>query len=916
MEQYFKCGDQIECIDVRQDTLGRFFSQLDDIQDTFPGTARFRVDGKNILFLQDEYGQRYIPYRIGYYPGKVVEVVVAGGAATLSSDSTTSVRIATGAPLLNLHGSQSTELVLATQQLSTLDQYQRRDSALVPALLHTSASITQQITQLKQQLAQSTHVQLNAQESHQAAQMAKLMELVQLLAESKARDEETQRMIRQVNDHLVIVRQKVDAVLVQNYELHEYPIPRLFVILPITESGGGGSSFSSSLPGWVPRFTEKFRLFFLCECGEHSKADSGDDGEQIDNTTHLALHEGYELARPTQYGPYLLGMLQILKTCLMATAIVAPAVGYLAQGANQLTGTVRSTAESTVHAVDFSIQFLEGRLNIAGSDAESTTLGVTDNSDFKDLQALEGADLRKLNTFLKNKDQDKILGNLYRITTKEGHVKWVCLHHYRSSYREAAMKKLLDIIILNQGQYDPRLRKVTVRLPGAIAAREFFSQLERAPAVNEIDMEFNWEFSPSDLKRMVKAIQKSNIRFCSINLNDNKDRDYNEKLLDRGRYDSLMELLLVTKIQSVYLTGMSLLGKRSSNFTKGAVCSSLTRFEYVNVIRIEDQARLVNVLQACPQLAALLLGQFGFNSTLVPELTDAIVGLRALEVLQLFNCKGKSGGAIKRFFCMFPRTLKLRVLVILLGLFDVNELQDLIRAMEPCLETLDVEMEDSVELDFVRLLPKDHGLRMGIRGGVDSKPFKRLSDLSIDMGTVPENVLQSFSGMSLTRLSLDCVKEEWAILYRVDFSSLQTLHLQKCSDVDLEPIWRSFPENGGSGQIDTLVLAPLQDLPLAVNQLSRIGLRRLWIDGENCSVEWFGSLLSSLNLFRLEVLAYKNCSEKGLFRLLQGWPDSMLTQLKVYVSSSQLPERLLPIEKDLVVADPNPFHLLRMMDAL
>ncbi|KAF9213395.1 hypothetical protein BGZ59_005445, partial [Podila verticillata] len=245
--------------------------------------------------------------------------------------------------------------------------------------------------------------------------MKKLMEIVQLQADSKARDEETQRMIRQVNDHLVIVRQKVDAILVQNYELHEYPIPRLFVILPIAEADGSGSSFSSSLPDWVPRFTEKFRLFFLCECGEYSKADSGDDGEQIDNTTHLALHEGYELTRPTaffeRYGPYLLGMLQILQTCLKATTIAAPAIGHLTQGADGILKTVLSTAESTALAVDFSIQFLEAKLNTEG-DVGSATSAAIDGSNFKDLRALEGADLRKLGSFLKNKDQDKILGNL------------------------------------------------------------------------------------------------------------------------------------------------------------------------------------------------------------------------------------------------------------------------------------------------------------------------------------------------------------------------------------------------------------------------------------------------------------------------------------------------------------------------
>lgn len=50
---------------------------------------------------------------------------------------------------------------------------------------------------------------------------------------------------------------------------------------------------------------------------------------------------------------------------------------------------------------------------------------------------------------------------------------------------------------------------------------------------------------------MVQAFQKSNIRFCKVNLNDNKDRDYNERLLGRGRYESLLELLSAAKIQSV-----------------------------------------------------------------------------------------------------------------------------------------------------------------------------------------------------------------------------------------------------------------------------------------------------------------------------------------------------------------------------
>ncbi|KAF9392962.1 hypothetical protein CPB97_006066 [Podila verticillata] len=518
--------------------------------------------------------EQYVPHRIAYYPDKVVEVVVAGGtlhtpagsihgSAPPPSGSIPSFSVETGALPSDVHRSQSTVLAL-TASSSSPDHHRGRDSALVPALFHASTSITQQIAQLKLQLAQSTQFQRTGQDSQMAkllethqATMKILLELLQGQADSRARDEETQRMIRQVNDHLVIVRQKVDAILVQNYELHEYPIPRLFVILPISEAGGSGS-----LPDWVPRFTEKFRLFFLCECGEHSKADSGDDGEKIDNTTHLALHEGYELTRPTaffeRYGPYLLGMLQILQTCLKATTIAAPAIGHLTQGADGILETVLSNAESTALAVDFSIQFLEAKLNTVGGDVGSATSAAIDGSNFKNLRALEGADLRKLDSFLKNKDQDKILGNLYRITTEDGHVKWVCLNHYRSSYREASMKSFLQIVELNQGQYDPQLRKVTIQLDSAITAREFFSQLERAPAVNEIDIVFNrkWEFSSSDLRLMVQAIQKSNIRFCKVNLNDYKDRDYNERLLGRGRYESLLELLSTAKIRSAHLSAL------------------------------------------------------------------------------------------------------------------------------------------------------------------------------------------------------------------------------------------------------------------------------------------------------------------------------------------------------------------------
>ncbi|KAF9321562.1 hypothetical protein BGZ91_004509, partial [Linnemannia elongata] len=140
------------------------------------------------------------------------------------------------------------------------------------------------------------------------------------LAAAKERDEEMHRMQRRTIDRLIVAQQRIEAILVQNYELHEYPIPRLFVILP------------DSYEKWEPRnfLAERFRLFFLCECGDHGKTNNATELTStaqptitaaenyapiaIKNTIHLAKHEGYELSRPTEffdrYGPYVLGMLR------------------------------------------------------------------------------------------------------------------------------------------------------------------------------------------------------------------------------------------------------------------------------------------------------------------------------------------------------------------------------------------------------------------------------------------------------------------------------------------------------------------------------------------------------------------------------------------------------------------------------
>ncbi|KAG0041966.1 hypothetical protein BGZ89_007134, partial [Linnemannia elongata] len=108
--------------------------------------------------------------------------------------------------------------------------------------------------------------------------------------------EEIKQLQIQALGQLSVLQSRIQAVLTQSYELHEYPIPRLFVVLPQDRSG-----WDTMNP-----FSNKFRLYFLCECGEHTKSTSSKT--DISHDIHFAKHEGYEIARPSeffqQYGPY------------------------------------------------------------------------------------------------------------------------------------------------------------------------------------------------------------------------------------------------------------------------------------------------------------------------------------------------------------------------------------------------------------------------------------------------------------------------------------------------------------------------------------------------------------------------------------------------------------------------------------
>ncbi|KAF9939514.1 hypothetical protein BGZ65_010306 [Modicella reniformis] len=73
----------------------------------------------------------------------------------------------------------------------------------------------------------------------------------------------------------------------------------------------------------------------------------------------------------------------------------------------------------------------------------------TDSTRLEKFEVLEETDLRKLESYLKVKDENRVLGNPDRIVTTESHV--VCVAHYHVIYQGSASQKLREIIKANTG---------------------------------------------------------------------------------------------------------------------------------------------------------------------------------------------------------------------------------------------------------------------------------------------------------------------------------------------------------------------------------------------------------------------------------------------------------------------------------
>ncbi|KAG0292002.1 hypothetical protein BGZ96_004627 [Linnemannia gamsii] len=820
--QQFRLGRVIESLALRTDVNGTHYSQMNDITDIFPGALRFKVKDVNILFLENEHGRRYEPRRIAYYPNEIVDIVTATHAS---------------GPFASMVSKKDDSVSMST-----------------PTLSSNTSSNSQALAQPIVQLLQG---QTDAKQRDEC--------VLAELAEAKKRDEEIHRLQKQTIDKLTGAQQRIEAILVQNYELHEYPIPRLFVILP------------DSYEKWDPRnfLTERFRLYFLCECGDHCKTDADTittSGQPtiaattpfapvpVKNSIHLAKHDGYELSRPTEffdrYGPYIQGVLQALRHCLTVAAGVTPVVALAESGVKEINDEVKLIFESTREAVDMSIDFLEKRLGDGplADEVNSTNAEAQEENAFSGLAALEGADLRQLDTFLRRTDSDKILGNLYRITTDAGHVKWVCLDHYHQVYRETTLTSFRLSVETNGGVFDPQLGKVTLSFKSSTLAKDFFTRLSKQGAeVKSLSIKLDWSFASADLLMLVEKISQSNIGDLELDLqDDDQPLSIPSQLRPKGRYHALLALFSNTKIKGLTFSNVAFIGSRTSNLPSHYSPSLLQSFHYLGRIYSIDDSRLASIIALCPQLVDLRLGAQVAVSEGVPKVDHVIGSLSKLKVLHRYNLYPRSSTTSKEDSISRSSygSVPLRELVEF-GFFYYSSSFLLEDAVTRSLATLEVLLFNyhGAEDNCFHLRDIADLLQSPVHPGCQL-PFGRLTrlELCLQISTTTFNLM----AIVLPRLPLvyfGVDERNSSLLAHVNLNTLRTLSVRGMAEYELEYLCRaiSLPS-----QIESLSLESIPIKQTLMYALETFPLRRLSL--KSMDLTKVAAILPRLNDTQLQVL--------------------------------------------------------------
>ncbi|KAF9538172.1 hypothetical protein EC957_007124, partial [Mortierella hygrophila] len=534
---------------------GHYVVSWEDIDNVFPGVDRVKNGNVSVNLMKDSNrisraenpsNAPIDPYRPGATINKL-NVNPPGSPTTRLDESVSGLAIATE-PLADLSSAEPFQTTTTRASTTHIQNQLSSITAAVELARQSGKSLNSEA--LSSLIASKLTPTLMTKSSFKGTVIHKLVEIHDQGAMTQQVVQEVLKQQKQANDRLVLIQNKTEAILAQQLELAEYPIPRLFVVLP--------EEPAKYDPGnW---FRTKFRLHFICECGKHTEANNS----KVPHHPHLAKHGGYLVREPTEffkkYGPFLLLMLELIK---LGTGIASHIVPTLASlKVVELADSAQQSIESVTAKINYSLECIDNQLSkvqasYPGDSINTEPRAAMTQQDLSDylggIEGLEGVELRQLGSFLKTSEDENLLGNLYRMTTSDGHVKWVCRDHYRASYQEKHTQKLRDVVKLSEGEFDEQLGRIEIVLRSKFAATEFYNAFSKAKGVLELIMDLSWDCTRSDLQELEDTLKISRVSVLRLDL-----RQFRTSLGDRflstpARYEALFRLRELPTMKTTHI---------------------------------------------------------------------------------------------------------------------------------------------------------------------------------------------------------------------------------------------------------------------------------------------------------------------------------------------------------------------------
>ncbi|KAG0221281.1 hypothetical protein BGX31_010038 [Mortierella sp. GBA43] len=421
--------------------------------------------------------------------------------------------------------------------------------------------------------------------------------------------ERSLEMDRQTYKGMESILTSLQALIAQAYELHESPISRLFIVLPT----------GTIVPGSLA--AHQFKLYFLCECGTHTKPKNC----PTEHTIHLIDSEGYDITRPAEffkkYGSYILALMYMFKTGIAASGVVIRPAARLRTNAGLDSTDIGSL-------VDESIAFLEDLVHKDYKEPRRTE----DPLLLTRMKILEGTDIQQLGSYLRIKGDRCLLRSLYRMVASTGHVKWVCKPHLDAYNQGQSVLERFRTL-----EVDEHLGEIQIKLDSSRLSKEFCNALAEVPGVHKLTVGLSWEARSKHLKMFATALVKTNIVDLTIEGSSliGKSRDVFHRF---DRFDPLWQLGSKGKLQSLRFVGFSKLFYRlSTNAFKPA--PKLRVLKIHSPIIVEDKfwdgKFNTDILERCTGIVDLGIRLQNQGST-VTAIEKVLAKVRTLKNLELY----------------------------------------------------------------------------------------------------------------------------------------------------------------------------------------------------------------------------------------------------------------------------------------